>query len=107
MSKKDIKKSVDEMIRVLKPGGLCFVKLFSKDSEHYGEGEEPNPGECVEIYDDEIVMHTFFDDEEPDKLFENLEIEVLYKEKRVFAKKLEDRVFKESHYDYFVQKKRI
>lgn len=37
-------------------------------------------------------MHTFFDNEEPDKLFENLEIEILYKEKRSFERKLEERI---------------
>ncbi|MFX1499610.1 MAG: class I SAM-dependent methyltransferase [Promethearchaeota archaeon] len=33
MSKKDIKKSIGEMILVLKPGGFCFVNFLSVDSE--------------------------------------------------------------------------
>ncbi|MFX1312284.1 MAG: class I SAM-dependent methyltransferase [Promethearchaeota archaeon] len=107
MKKNDIKKGIDEMIRVLKPGGLCFVNFLSKDSDLYGKGEEPDPGECVEIYDNKIVMYTFFDDEEPDKLFENLKVDIVFKEKRGFVKKFEDRIYKNSHFNYIVQKKKI
>ncbi|MBA7636317.1 hypothetical protein ES703_43934 [subsurface metagenome] len=105
MNKKDIKKAVDEMIRVLKPEGLCFVNFLSVDSEFYGEGEEENPGEFIQIEGDEKVMHTFFTDEESDSFFKNLEIEILFKEKRILHKKIEDRVMKDSYIDYIVQKK--
>ncbi len=104
MNKKDIKKAVDEMIRVLKPGGLCFVNFLSVDSEFYGEGEEEKPGEFIQIEGDEKIRHTFFTDEESDGFFDNLEIEILYKEKRILHKKLEDRVMKDSYIDYIVQK---
>ncbi|MFX1600251.1 MAG: class I SAM-dependent methyltransferase [Promethearchaeota archaeon] len=107
MNKIDIKKSINEMIRVLKPGGLCFVNFLSVDSEFYGKGKEQNPGEFVELHGDEKVMHTYFTDEESDGFFENLDIEILYKEKRILHKKLEDRVMKDSYIDYIVQKKRI
>lgn len=105
MNKKDIKKAVDEIIRVLKPEGLCFVNFLSVDSEFYGEGEEENPGEFIQIEGDEKVMHTFFTDEESDSFFKNLEIEILFKEKRILHKKIEDRVMKDSYIDYIVQKK--
>lgn len=105
MNKKDIKKAVDEMIRVLKPEGLCFVNFLSVDSEFYGEGEEENPGEFIQIEGDEKVMHTFFTDEESDSFFKNLEIEILFKEKRILHKKIEDRAMKDSYIDYIVQKK--
>jgi ubiquinone/menaquinone biosynthesis C-methylase UbiE len=83
MSKKDCKKAIDEMIRVLKPKGLCFVNFLSVDSEYYGDGEEENPGEFVKVYDGERVKHTFFKDDEPDMFFKNLNVEILYKEKRI------------------------
>lgn len=105
MNKSDIKKAVDEMIRVLKPGGLCFVNFLSVDSEFYGEGKEQNPGECLQIEGDEEILHTFFTDEESDGFFDNLEIEILFKEKRILHKKLEDRVMRDSYIDYIVQKK--
>lgn len=107
MNKIAIKKAVDEMIRVLKPGGLCFVNFLSVDSEFYGEGEEHNTGEFLQIEGDKKVMHTFFTDEESDGFFDNLEIEILYKEKRILHKKLENRVMKDSYIDYIVQKKGI
>ena len=105
MNKIDIKKAVDEMIRVLKPGGLGFVNFLSVDSEFYGEGEEHNTGEFLQIEGDEKIIHTFFTDEESDGFFRNLEIEILHKEKRILHKKLEDRVMKDSYIDYIVQKK--
>jgi len=105
MNKIDIKKAINEMIRVLKPGGLCFVNFLSVDSEFYGEGEEQNPGEFLQFEGDEKIMHTFFTDEESDSFFENLEIEILYKEKRILHKKLEERIMKDSYIDYIVQKK--
>jgi len=105
MNKIDIKKAIDEMIRVIKPGGLCFVNFLSVDSEFCGKGEEVNPGEFLQIERDEKVMHTFFTDEESDSFFDNLDIEILLKEKRISHKKLEDRVMKDGHIDYIVQKK--
>jgi ubiquinone/menaquinone biosynthesis C-methylase UbiE len=106
MNKVDIKKAINEMIRVLKPRGLCFVNFLSIDSEFYGKGEEKKPGEFLQFESDEKIMHTFFTDEESDGFFGNLEIEILYKEKRILHKKLEDRVMKDSYIDYIVQKKR-
>ncbi len=107
MNKKDIKKAISEMIRVLKPEGLCFVNFLSVDSEFYGEGEEENPGEFIQIEGDEKVIHTFFTDDEFDSFFNNLNVEILFKEKRIIHKKLEDRVMKDSYIDYIVQKKNI
>ncbi len=105
MTKVDIKKAVGEMIRVLKPGGLCFVNFTTVESEFCGEGEEINPGEFTQIIDDEEVLHTFFTDEESDRFFDDLEIEILFKEKRVVDKKFEDRIMRDSYIDYIVQKK--
>ncbi|MFX1418705.1 MAG: class I SAM-dependent methyltransferase [Promethearchaeota archaeon] len=106
MKKIDIKKAVAEMIRVLKPGGVCFVNFLSVDSEYCGKGEQQSPGEFLLIEEDERILHTFFTDEESDSFFENLEIEILYKEKRIYHKKIEDRLMKDSYIDYIVQKKK-
>jgi ubiquinone/menaquinone biosynthesis C-methylase UbiE len=107
MNKVDIKTALNEMIRVLKYGGLCFVNLFSIDSEFYGEGEEQNPGECIQFEGDEKIMHTFLTDEESDGLFQDLDVDILFKEKRISHKKVEDRVIKDSYIDYIVQKLKI
>jgi ubiquinone/menaquinone biosynthesis C-methylase UbiE len=107
MNKVDIKKAVNEMIRVLKPGGLCFVNFLSIDSEFYGEGEEQNPGEFLQFERDEKIMHTFLTEEESDGFFHDLDVEILFKEKRIFHKKLEDRVMKNGYIDYIIHKKNI
>ncbi|UCC19290.1 MAG: class I SAM-dependent methyltransferase [Promethearchaeota archaeon] len=106
MNKIDIKKGVNEMIRVLKPGGLCFVNFLSLDSEFSNEGEEQNPGEYLQIEGDEEIRHTFFTDEESDGFFDDLEIEILYKEKRIFKKKFDERVMQDAYFDYIVRKKK-
>jgi len=106
MNKIDIKKAVAEMIRVLKPGGLCFINFLSIDSELCQEGEEINPGEFLQIEGDEEILHTFFTDEESDGFFDNLEIEILYKEKRTYHKKYTDRLIRDSYIDYIVQKRK-
>jgi ubiquinone/menaquinone biosynthesis C-methylase UbiE len=107
MNKTDIKIAIKEMIRVLKPEGLCFVNFLSVDSEYYGEGDEQNPGEFLQIEGGEKILHTFFTDEESDGFFDNIEIEILYKEKRILQKKLKDRIMKDSYFDYIVQKKKL
>ncbi|MFX1390615.1 MAG: class I SAM-dependent methyltransferase [Promethearchaeota archaeon] len=107
MNKQDIKTAIKEMIRVLKPGGLCFVNFLSIDSDYCGEGEEQNPGEFLQIEGDKKILHTFFTDEESDGFFDNLEIEILYKEKRILHKRIEDRLMRDSYFDYIIQKKRL
>jgi ubiquinone/menaquinone biosynthesis C-methylase UbiE len=107
MNKNDIQKALQEMIRVLKSGGLCFVNFLSVDSAFYGEGEEVNPGEYIQIEGDKKVMHTFFTDEESDSFFENLNVEILFKEKRILHKKLEEgEMLNDSYIDYIAQKKK-
>ena len=105
LSKADCRKAVNEMIRVLKPGGLCFVNFLSVDAEYYGEGEEDNPGEFVQTEHGEKVKHTFFKDHEPDVFFNNRNVEILYKEKRISYRKFENRVIRDSYIDYIIQKK--
>ena len=49
MIKEDIKKSLEEMKRVLVPGGLMFVNFVSTTDERCGTGEEVRPGEYYEV----------------------------------------------------------
>ena len=75
MPKAEIEKTVNEMKRVLRPGGLIFVNLPSIDSASYSEGEEVVNGEVIQIEaDGEKVIHCFFDDNEADAFFSNCEI---------------------------------
>ena len=73
--------AMDEVKRVLKPEGLCFINFLSVDSQTVGKGTEVGKGECLESHDGTETLHSFFEDEEPDPYFAGFEI--LHKEKRV------------------------
>ena len=76
MPKIEVKKTVKEMIRVLKPGGLIFVNFPSIDCASYGQGEEVAAGEFLQVESDgEKVIHCFFDDNEADSFFSKCEIQ--------------------------------
>jgi ubiquinone/menaquinone biosynthesis C-methylase UbiE len=81
MRKDDIGFAMDEINRILKPEGLCFVNFLSVDSQTFGVGEEVGKGEYVDKRNGEDVLHAYFEDDEPDPYF--VGFEVLHKEKRV------------------------
>jgi ubiquinone/menaquinone biosynthesis C-methylase UbiE len=81
MRKDDIGIAMDEIKRILKPEGLCFVNFLSVDSQSFGIGEEVGKGEYVDKRNGEDVFHAYFEDVEPDPYFTGFE--VLHKEKRV------------------------
>ena len=72
--------AIKEMYRVLKKEGLCYINFLSKDDNHYGNGIEQNPGEVITIEGNGKFLHSFYDDDEPDKYCKDFEI--IYKEKR-------------------------
>jgi hypothetical protein len=80
MKKNDIEKSVEEMFRVLKSGGLLYLNLLSIEDSLFGIGEEISPATFRQVEDGEILEHTFFEFNEGDKYFKNYEI--VYKQVR-------------------------
>ncbi len=81
LSKSDTIIAIKEFERILKPNGLCYVNFDSVDSPACGQGQEVNQGEWMIVLDDGTeVTHSFYADDEPDKLFNNFKI--LRKEKR-------------------------
>jgi ubiquinone/menaquinone biosynthesis C-methylase UbiE len=78
LTKKDMTKAIQEMNRVLKPGGYLLVDFMSTESSYYGSpslGEEVGPGEYQYIDEDgDTVLHSFLSDGEPDKYFTGLKI---------------------------------
>ncbi|MBY8992808.1 MAG: class I SAM-dependent methyltransferase [Candidatus Lokiarchaeota archaeon] len=79
LSKKDSRVAINEMHRVLKKGGLCYLNFLSVDDKWSKEGEEINPGEIITKEDDEEYLHSYYEDDEPDSYFD--EFEIIYKEK--------------------------
>jgi ubiquinone/menaquinone biosynthesis C-methylase UbiE len=78
LTKKDTKKAISEITRVLRPGGYCLIDFMSSDSSYYGAeslGKEVGPGEFQYIDEDgETVLHCFHSDDEPDQYFSDLKL---------------------------------
>jgi ubiquinone/menaquinone biosynthesis C-methylase UbiE len=102
MKKEDIAKAVDEIKRVLKPGGLCFINFLSVNDCGYGQGEKVGEGEFLQNERNEKVIHTYYDIEEAEKHFKDMKI--LFKENRILERIYEGEKIKQGYIDYIVQK---
>ncbi|MBU7014547.1 MAG: class I SAM-dependent methyltransferase [Theionarchaea archaeon] len=87
LSKKDTATAVQEIRRVLKNEGLCFVNFVSVDDCWFGRGKEVSPGEFLQEEEwysgitKEGHICSYYEDTEPDAYFEAFE--VIRKEKRI------------------------
>jgi len=79
LSKNGTAQGINEIYRVLKKGGLCYLNFLSKDDRWFDENEETKPGEIISKHGNEEVVHSYYEDDEPDNYFTNFEI--IYKEK--------------------------
>ena len=100
MKKFDIEKSVKEMFRVLKSGGLLYLNLLSIEDSLFGVGEEISPATFRQINDGAILEHTFYEFNEGDKYFKNYEI--IYKQVR--KENLNQHDYISGMIDYIVKK---
>jgi len=76
LNKADTQRAIDEIYRVLRPGGLAFLGVISADSWPKSFfGEEAAPGEFVgEEFDGGRARHSMFTDAEADDLVSRWEI---------------------------------
>jgi len=74
MSKDDIRKTLQEMERVLVPEGLLFVNVRSVDSRDCGGGKEIAPGEFLRKNGSREAVYSFHKDNELDSLLDNFDI---------------------------------
>lgn len=102
MTKAEVRQSVNEMKRVLAPGGLLFVNFLTVKDFRCGEG--PSLGNHqYEQYDDDLpVIHSYYADGEPEPLFEDLL--TLYKEDRVLERIFQGENIRQGFVDYILQK---
>jgi len=102
MTKKDITKSVNEIIRVLKPGGLCCINFLSLHDSGFGEGKQLGENEFLQMERGEQVIHTYYDIDEAEFHFKDMKI--LFKENRILERIYGGQKIKQGYIDYIVQK---
>ncbi|WP_291566552.1 MULTISPECIES: class I SAM-dependent methyltransferase [unclassified Clostridium] len=103
MKKKDFLFALEEFYRVLKPEGLCYVNFLSKECDSYGKGNQISEGEFMQIEDNEEVFYCHYREDEIERNFKGFEI--LYKEKRVIQRRIDDEKYTSSYFDYILIKK--
>lgn len=101
MKKNEIKQSIGEMIRVLKPNGLLFVNFLSVDDFRCGEGPHLGNNQYEQM-DDEPVIHSYYDFNEADVYFKDLEFVI--KETRTIERIFEGNKIKQGFIDYTMRK---
>lgn len=102
MKKEDIAKAIDEIKRVLRPGGICFINFLSINDCRYGQGDKLGEGEFLQSEGDEKVIHTYYDSEEAETHF--IDMKILFKENRILERIYEGKKIKQGYIDYIVQK---
>lgn len=102
MTKEDVSKSIDEMKRVLKKNGLLFVNFLTVRDFRCGQGKSHGKNQYEQMDDDTPVIHSYFEEGEPDKYFEGMEL--LYKEDRVLERIYEGERIRQGFVDYIVKK---
>jgi SAM-dependent methyltransferase len=74
MTKREVAQSMAEIVRVLRRGGLCFVNFLSIHDGRFGHGPRVGPGEYGFVDGDDVGLHSFFAEGEPDPFFAGLEL---------------------------------
>ncbi len=103
MKKVDFSKALLEFYRVLKHGGLCYVNFLSEDCDTYGKGVQVGDGEFKQMENREEVTYCHYKDNEFEQNFCGFEI--IYKEKRIIQRKIDDGEYISAYLDYILVKK--
>ena len=104
LSKKNTRKAVAEMLRVLKPGGVMYINFIWEPAKPMYLGEERAPGECWMMgRDGEEVLHTLFSEEETDEIMKGTDI--LLKSKEMLTMKHGNDHLNDAYIHYYIRKK--
>ncbi|KGK90269.1 class I SAM-dependent methyltransferase [Clostridium sp. HMP27] len=102
MVKSDVSKSINEMKRVLKKNGLLFVNFLTTKDFRCGQGIDLGENQYDQIEDDISVIHSYFEECDPDRYFYGMEI--IYKENRVFERMYEGEIIRQGLVEYILKK---
>lgn len=73
LTKADTAIAMAEMKRVLRKDGYLYVNFLSVDDQRCGYGEEAGPGEWIAKEGGQDTLHSFYQVNEPNAFFENME----------------------------------
>ncbi|AIQ22424.1 class I SAM-dependent methyltransferase [Paenibacillus sp. FSL H7-0737] len=102
MRKQDVKEAINELKRVLKPGGLLFVNFLTLKDFRVGDGVDLGEHQYEQMEDDELVIHSYYDYDEADSMFSDMQL--IYKEDRVLERKFEGEWIRQGFIDYIYEK---
>ena len=102
LTKKDINKAINEIKRVLKPNGRCYVNLLSVEDGEYGEGTELEKGEFMQNEGGAKVIHTYYEFNEADEMFKDMKI--LTKTHRLTTRYINGNSYQMAYIEYIVEK---
>jgi SAM-dependent methyltransferase len=102
MAKIDVEKSILEMKRVLKPGGLLFVNFLTTKDFRCGQGVIVGENQFEQFDDDIPVIHSYYEENEPDRLLNDMY--TLYKEDRVLDRIYQGERIRQGFVDYILRK---
>jgi len=99
---KGLKKTISELYRVLKPGGIMLTNLLSNKDPRYGKGEKIEENTFHQILDphEDEVTHHFSDKKEAKQLFSKFHL-IQLKEKKGFSKRRQTIAF---HWEIIAEK---
>lgn len=103
MRKDDFLLALDEFYRVLKYGGLCYVNFLSEECDSFGKGKQIGEGQFIQTDNNEVTLYCHYTDNQVEKYFSKFEI--IYKEKRIIQRKIENEKYTSAYYDYILLKK--
>ena len=102
MRKEDVKKSLSEMKRVLKPNGLLFVNFLTVKDFRVGDGVDLGDNQYEQFEDNETVIHSYYEYSEADTMFD--EMQIIYKEDRALERIYEGQKIRQGFIDYIFKK---
>ena len=100
LTKADTAIAMTEMKRVLRKDGYLYVNFLSVDDQRYGHGKEAGPGEWIAPEGGKDTLHSYYQDDEPDIYFENMEFIMKIKNQTDYN----NGEYKMAHLEYIVKK---